>query len=191
MKINVIFNNKFNTQSQIVEIQFLLNFLLKAKKLGHKFYGIKRKDVEIHSVNNIMQNTNNNYKRYKLKILELIKDDNINQLTMHLFLRPNCILSMFDERFEAYRPYLFTVGGTHSSKMFELFWNCLFHFGEILLNEEKPLNYNIGCYNDYDVKTVTKDKIDNIISNHKLYIKKYLNFSVGGCQYIDEYTFVK
>ena len=53
LKMNVIFNNKKNTPvSQIVEIQFLLDFLLEAKKVGHKYYGIKRKEIQINSVNN-------------------------------------------------------------------------------------------------------------------------------------------
>ena len=48
-------------------------------------------------------------------------------------------------------------------------------------------------YSDYDVETTTKNKISNIVSNHKLYIQKYLNFSLGGepCIDFDHDTFVK
>ena len=170
LKMNVIFNNKFNTESQIVEIQFLLDFLLKAKKLGHKYYGIKRKDVEIHSVNNIMENTNNNYNRYKSKILEIIKDNNVSQLTIHLFLRPNCILSMFNDYHRS--PYLYSIGKTRSLKLFELFLDCLFHFGEVLLNEKKPFRCNNGCYEKFNNN-------DDILLKHKLFIQKYFNFTFG------------
>ena len=184
LKMNVIFNNKNNTESQIVEIQFLLDFLLKAKKLGHKYYGIKRKDVQIYSVNNIMMNTFNNYDRYKGKIVSLIKDHDINQLTTHLFLRPNCVLTMIDDD----GPLLYTVGeySNASLKMYSLFLDCILHFGEILLNEKKPNNCNIGCYNDF-----SKDKIDTILSNHELYIQKYFNFSLGDRPCIDFQSFVK
>ena len=51
IKFNLLFtnNNEMNElrQSQIVEIQFLLKFLLKAKKMGHKYYGIKRTPCSI------------------------------------------------------------------------------------------------------------------------------------------------
>ena len=36
LKLNVIFNNDNTEEAQICEVQFLLKFLLKAKKLGHK-----------------------------------------------------------------------------------------------------------------------------------------------------------
>ena len=174
LKMNVIFNNKNNTQSQIVELQFLLNFLLNAKKMGHKYYGIKRKKVQIHSVCNIMYNTNNNYNRYKRKILQIIQNKDMNQLGKHLFLRPNCILSMIND---IDGPYLYYVGLTDSIKMFLLFLDCVFHFGEILLNEKKPLNYNVGCYKNFDQSD--KRKIDVCISNQKLFVQKYLNFTLG------------
>ena len=173
LKMNVTFHNKNKTQSQIVELQFLLDFLLHAKKIGHKYYGIKRKDVQIHSVCNIMYNINN-YDRYKSKILQIIKDKDIDQLGKHLFLRPNCILSMI---LSGLGPYLVEVGETGSIKMYELFLDCIFHFGEILLNEEKPQNYNVGCYKNYELSD--KSTVDSCIANHKLFIQKYLNFSLG------------
>ena len=147
LKLNVIFNKESRTESQIVEIQFLLDFLLKAKKLGHKYYGIKRKDVQIHSVNNIIENTYNNYNKFKTKISILIKENDVNQFARHLFLRPNCILSMINDKGEE---YLYTVGKRGSSnQMYSLFLDCLFHFGEILLNEKKPNNGNIDCYKNF------------------------------------------
>ena len=38
MILNLIYKNNENTQHMIVEAQFLLKFLLKAKKMGHKLY---------------------------------------------------------------------------------------------------------------------------------------------------------
>ena len=187
LKMNVIFNNKNKTKCQIVELQFLLEFLLHAKKIGHKYYGIKRKDVQIHSVCNIMYNTNNDYNRYKGKILQIIRDKDINQLGKHLFLRPNCILSMIGDR---NGPYLYEAGQTGSIKMFELFLGCIFHFGEILLNEKKPLDYNVGCYKNYDKSD--KSEINSCISkNHKLFVQKYLNFALGDAPCADWLNFVK
>ena len=186
LKMNVIFNNKSKTECQIVELQFLLDFLLKAKKMGHKYYGIKRKDVEINSVCSIMYNRNNNYDRYKAKIGQIIKDNDINQLQKHLFLRPNCILSMIDQ---CSGPYLKYVGDNGSIEMYELFLDCIFHFGEILLNEKQPLNYNVGCYKTYDKED--KSTFDSCVANQKLFIQKYLNFSLGDNPCIDYANFVK
>ena len=186
LKMNVIFNNKNKTESQIVELQFLLDFLIKAKKMGHKYYGIKRKDVQINSVGNIMYNRNNNYDRYQLKISQIIKDKDINQLGKHLFLRPNCILSMIRH---IDGPFLFHVGREGSIEMYELFLDCIFHFGEMLLNEKKPSNYNVGCYTNYN--KYSKSSVDSCVANHQLFIQKYFNFSLGGKPCIYENTFVK
>ena len=196
LKMNVIFNNKDKRESQIVEIQFLLDFLLYAKKIGHKYYGIKRKDVEIHSVCNIMYNTNNNCEKYKNKILGMINGKNVSQLASHLFLRPNCILSMIGdkERHES-RPYLFSIGYIRDFKMYELFLDCLFHFGQVLLNEKKPKNYNIGIYDNYstrpDKEEEEEEETDNILSKQQLFVEKYLNFSLGDSPCINPYYFVK
>ena len=183
LKMNVIFNNKDKTQSQIVELQFLLDFLLHAKKIGHKYYGIKRKDVQIHSVGNIMYNTNNDYSRYKGKILQIIRDGDINSLGKHLFLRPNCVLSMINDK---NGPYLRDIGKTGSIKMYKLFLDCIFHFGEILLNEKKPLNYDAGCYKNFH-----KSKINDYVSNHKIFVQKYFNFTLGDGPCITPFEFVK
>ena len=42
IKFNLIYVNKNTDESMIVEAQFLLLFLLKAKKMGHKYYSIVR-----------------------------------------------------------------------------------------------------------------------------------------------------
>ena len=36
IKLNIIYNNKDNTRAMICELQFLVSFLLEAKKIGHK-----------------------------------------------------------------------------------------------------------------------------------------------------------
>ena len=151
----------------------------------------KKLDIEVHSVGNIMYNINNNYDQYKKKILSIIKDKDINQLAMHLFLRPNCILSMINDHGLNYdtthTPCLYKIGfHENSSKMIELFLDCMFHFGEILLNEKKPIIYNKGIYDDF-----SKDKIGNIISKHKTFVQMYLNFSFGSRPCINCHSFVK
>ena len=185
LKINVIFNNPNKTESQIVEIQFLLDFLLHAKKLGHKYYGIKRKDIQVHSVSNIVYNTYNNDVKYKNKIVSFIYNNDINQLSKHLFIRPNCILSMIckNKYGKEIVPLLHHILSNSTLLKAELlFLDCLFHFGEILLNEKKPENCNIERYNTDDGYTNTIDK---------LYIQKYLNFGYGSDPYISESSFVK
>ena len=191
LKINVIFNNKHNTEAQLVELQFLLNFLLKAKKLGHKYYGIKRKDIQVLSVSNIMYDTYNDDVKYKRKILGLIEDGNLNQLSRHLFLRPNCILSMINN--EIPTPLLYHVlHQPNSSKMKSFFLDCLFHFGEILLSEKKPLNYNTERYTSIKKKIYNVRAYDKTREMYdKLYIQKYLNYSFGGGPLFDTKEFVK
>ena len=199
LKINVIFNNPNKTEAQIVEIQFLLDFLLKAKKLGHKYYGIKRKDVQVHSVSNILYNSYNNHEKYKRKILEIIHDTNLTQLSMHLFLRPNCVFSIINNvsfEYPEFAPCLYKIlYNCNSEKMSLLYLDCLFHFGEILLNEKKPLNYNVGRYSNSNSNSDNGDNDDhdeNTIKVYdKVYIQKYLNFSLGDAPCINDTDFVK
>ena len=195
LKMNVIFNNKTKTQSQLVEIQFLLHFLLHAKKLGHKYYAIKRKDSQINAVGNIMYNEYNNYEKYSLKIETVVKEDNPNELAIQLFLRPNCIFSMiyFVHNIQfTFAPYLHLVGISNSMKMYKLFYECLLHFGEVLLNEKKPENYNVGCYSDSNnPNKYSESDCHKKPLKYKLFLQKYLNFTLGTGEAISSSTFVK
>ena len=215
VKINCIFNNKENTESQIVEIQFLLKSLLNAKKLGHKYYGIKRKNLFVNSINNVVYNSNNNYTKYQTKILSFISENNWNDLAKELFLKPNCILSMIKSRDSAYQhaPLLAVVGKHDATrdKMYKIFIHFLFHFGEIILNEKAPNEYNVNCYNDLNdpfdkCHIVNIDQFKNeeeknrekgIITlkkapiEHKVFLAKYFNFSMGSAPFVGERAFVK
>ena len=195
LEMNVIFTNKSRTESQLVEIRFLLNFLLHAKKLGHKYYEIKRKDGQVNAVGNIMYNEYNNYDKYSLKIETVIQEDNPNELAKQLLLRPNCILSMlhFANNIEdTFVPYLYLVGGSYSLKMFKLFYECLLHFGEVLLDETKPKNCNVGCYSDSNnPNKYTGSDFDEKAIKYKLFIRKYLNFTLGNGEAVHNSTFVK
>ena len=216
IKINCIFNNKDNTESQIVEIQFLLEPLLNAKKLGHKYYGIKRKNLFVNSINNIVYNNNNNYTKYQTKILSFISENNWNDLAKEIFLKPNCVLSMIKCRDSAYQHVpILALAGSHDGtldKMYKIFIHFLFHFGEIILNEKAPNEYNTNCYkglNDpYDKSHIVnidefkneekKNREKGIIIpmkkppiEYKLFLQKYFNFSMGGSPFIVGNAFVK
>ena len=140
----------------ICEIQFLIKFLLKAKKLGHKYYNIKRKELFINSINNIVYNENGNYQNYKNKILTLINDNNMEQLSYQLFLKPNIVLSMICKEstsvwnINSDVPLLYHIGRKQHIKMFELFMDCLLHFNQTYLQSN---------------------------SNDNAFLKQYLNFN--------------
>ena len=185
IKFNVLFNNRENTQSQIVEIQFLLSFLINAKKLGHKYYAIKRKDVYIDSISKLVYNNNFNYINYQKKIETLIIDNDITNFSKQLFLQPNIIFSMIGDN---KCPILSLIGKQSKQyKMYLLFLNCLFHFGEILLNENEP---NDICINYSNNETNIFDNGNEIYSNNKLFLQKYFNFSNGHAPLISDNKFV-
>ena len=126
LKLNLLFCSRNNDkiESQIVEVQFLLKFLLKAKKLGHKYYGIKRRKIFIDSVSNMAYYNESDYSTYRNKILTLINDENINQLSKQLFIKPNIILSMMSDNGKTGHsdvPLLTMMGRTDNFKMYELF----------------------------------------------------------------------
>lgn len=48
--------------------------VLIAKKIGHKYYNIKRREVFIDSVKNIVYNKHNDFQCYKNKIVTFVND---------------------------------------------------------------------------------------------------------------------
>ena len=64
--------------------------------MGHKYYAIKRKDVFIESIKDVLYNNSYDYGKYKTKVLTFIKDNDINSISQSLFIRPNVIFSIFN-----------------------------------------------------------------------------------------------
>ena len=144
IKINLIYRNGNNSKQMIVEAQFLLKFLLKAKKMGHKYYGIVRQQEFVDGVINEVYNIDHNYKKFQSKVSAIIESGDTNNLTKHLFWRPNVILSQFEcENGDGYiYPFIQKLGWKIDNqvlnhKIMLLFLNCLFHYSFILLGETK------------------------------------------------------
>ena len=162
VKFNVIYQSPFDDkQCQLVEIQFLLKPFLKAKKMGHKWYNIQRRRNFIESVDNIINETYNDYENCKKKIRQMVKEQNINQFAKELILRPNIGLSAITSFVQDGTPHnvpLFYLAAlSNNSKMYTLFLDCLFHYNDKVLGQ-----------------TYKKDK-------DKFWLKKYFNFS--NCAY--------
>ena len=137
------YNNSNYRQCMIVEAQFLLSFLLKAKKMGHKYYSIVRKSEFINNIKNEVYLIDNDYNKYKLKINSLISNHDSNGLIKQLFWKPNIVLSIINEDTYKYRPLLYSIGDKFSGindKLILFFLNCLFHLSFVLLNESNDKN---------------------------------------------------
>ena len=78
------------------------------------------------------------------------------------------------------------IGEKNRYKMFELFLNCLFHFGEIILNEKEPENISVIYNQDMDMKDFS-----TFDTNNKLFLQKYFNYTRGREPVIRGSTFVK
>ena len=107
---------------------------------GHKYYGVKRRKTFVHSIDDIVYNENRNYQTYNRKILAIVKSKNINQLTTQLLVNPNLVFSFIEKNQFSHQPLLYFVLQTGNSKLISLFWDCLFHFGEIILNQKLDCN---------------------------------------------------
>ena len=184
IKMNLIIYDEFTNISQIGEIQFLLNWLLKAKKIGHKLYGFARRSEFIDSVNNMIDN-DNNYSKYKGKIQSLFTSSNTTNLTQQLIWKPNVVLSMIcDKNVDIPIPHLGIIlfgadmndldtKSNFNIKLVHIYYGCLIHFARYVLNDTQlVLN---------DVTTNKKDQSDDFLT-------QYLNF--GNCNQICRgYTF--
>ena len=181
IKLNCVYESPMrnrNKPSQIIEIQLLLKFLLKAKKIGHKYYGIKRRSLFIDSVSNFVYKNTLDYIQYKNKILTFVIDNNINQLCKQLFLKPNICASIFTTFragvYDVDIPLLFSIRrnivrnknngkGKQYLKLFEIFLDYLLHFNDVFLSQT----------------TINKDDDDDDKNNDQIFMTKYFNFKQG------------
>ena len=139
IKFNVIVKDEINNECQVAEVQFLLDWLLKAKKIGHKLYGVVRNEEYIINVNDLIDN-DLDYGKYKSKIMSLVKNKNVNHFGKEMMLRPNYLLSIIHNEMEdeesysgdfGIRPILYYTSNSvnHSLKMFDYCLASIFHFG--------------------------------------------------------------
>ena len=122
---------------------------------GHKYYGVKRRRLFIDSIDNIVYKNDNDYEKYKQKILSLTQNNNINEFAIQLFVKPSIIISMFVKEHERDILLLYSICQSDNTKMILLFLDCLQHFGEIILGQ----------------------KYNNNNDDSNLFFKKYFNFN--------------
>ena len=124
INLDVVCQSPFSTNKQcfLVELQFLLHSVLKAKKMGHKFYNISGRNDLIKNVNDINSKTYNTYPNYKHKIIEMINDANIDQFSKPLILKPNV------DGADCVAPLLRLIAIKYNAKMIESFLDCLFYY---------------------------------------------------------------
>ena len=171
VKLNVLIV-KDNNISMIGEIQFLLKWVSVAKKMGHKYYSIVRKEDFIYDCNNLLKN-DLNYELYSSKIESMIKNNQVNNLSVELFLSPNVVLSMILGYYHGsggrncFVPILYIIGQesceTFDLSMFQLFLSSIYHFSQSILGMKQKnslgkkflieyLNFNYGKRIIYETK---------------------------------------
>ena len=155
------------------------------------------------SIEHLIYDNNNDYGKFKKKIEHLIHDGDIEKLSKQLLFQPNMVLSLIRNGNSA-RPILSLIGSQKQYRMYELFLNCLFHFGESVLDEKEP--DRISTIYDKDNNTNGKksdgystsydeseypldDRYIKIDANNKLFLQKYFNFSHGGGPEIESFQF--
>ena len=163
--------------------RFLVDWLLSAKKIGHKLYGIVRRKEFIDYVNEYSNVDNNSYEAYKAKIMKLIETNNYNHFINEILYQPIKVLSIIniDRSVKSYNtkatqkginlPLLITLGlksNKLSFKWYDLFLSSIFHFNKYMNKNfsEKYLNYG-ECNNNVIYETtfwgITKTNNDDKI----------------------------
>ena len=182
IKLNVIYvSNEAPYKQMIVEIQFLLKFLLKAKKMGHKLYNIKRRKTFINNVTNQVYNIDCVESKFKNKINQMIENGDVNYFSKQLFLQANKIISIINfDGVYTYYPIMETIGQTNNTKLFEIFLSNLYHFNyEILDKNNNNNNYNnITNTND---SSQEKNLLSNYFNFMEYQISKVLEFVKYWC----------
>ena len=153
--MNIVYQSE-DGNNMIVEAQFLLKFLLKAKKIGHKLYSFVRQSDFINNVRNQLYNIDANYNKYKIKIRKFAENNDSANLTKELFWRPNVLLSILYHSNYYYFPIFWFVCQQmqkENDKFCMLFLNFMFHYNHSILNDtndeflKKYFNFNKcdGC----------------------------------------------
>ena len=158
----------------IIEGQFLLSFLLQAKKMGHKYYAIVRQSermyiqyyvfclflkryslsvqnitiknmicFRIHNIKNQVYVIDNNYEKYKSKVVELTHNHDSGALMKQLFWRPHVILSIvLVDKFYPLFSEISEQFGVINGKFVIFFLNCLFFHSFVMLKEPDDVDNN-------------------------------------------------
>ena len=92
IKFNVIV--EYNNTAVIGEIQFLLDFMLEVKKMGHSVYAVKRKNDFIKNVNFMYENNDLNLVNYQSKLLSIFQSKHFEKLVMESLLNDNNIFNL-------------------------------------------------------------------------------------------------
>ena len=207
IKLNIIYMNKTRDESMIIEAQFLLSFLLQAKKMGHKYYSIVRQSSLINSIKNTFYVIDNNYEKYKSKILTFAHNHDNQALMKQLFFKPHVVLSIIIPQDNKHYPRPLFVEmmyqfGEINVKFVLFFLNCLFYHSFLMLEEKndetniflkkyfnwgKPWGYgDDGCeFYGISSSSVLKSSSEELIVN--LILKKeylrVLNFLKVVCHF--------
>ena len=161
IKLNVIITSKNGSEKRAIigEIQLLLQWMLEAKKKGHKMYSFMRRKEYIETVSQRLIEMNGNINKLNESVNEIVVSGNLKGLGKQLFYLPNLIIcSMFDENEKGINlPLLYKIGKNDDTlQLFELFMAFLFHFGNNIGDPSyigKYLNYN-ECNNGIISKTL-------------------------------------
>ena len=146
--MNLLISN--DSKSIIGEIQFLQSWQLRAKKIGHKLYSIRRRKPFL---NNVTKHISNdlNYQIFCKKILLDFNNKNIYDINQQLFYSPNIVISIISHNDDICRPLLYYVCSHSSLHTFNLFFQTMIHLQECLLGGDskyelmkKYLNYDLG-----------------------------------------------
>ena len=174
IKLNVLYRSKSGI-GMIVEIQFLLNSLLKAKKLGHKYYATARRDLFVKNVSTIVYDNDNDYGKYKQKLISIIGNNDVSQFAHEMILKPNIIFCMF----VPYKEWTFDTPGDapmilyagscvykNGVKLFSLFLDCLIHYSRNLIGDDLEncesdsfLSRYLNYYITYNRSTLNPERL--------------------------------
>ena len=180
LKLNIVYENIITKQCMIIEAQFLLLFLLKAKKMGHKYYSIVRQEELINNIKNQVYVIDNDNKKYKRKIETFVHNHDSGALMKQLFWKPHVVFSIIVDGgsgFNHFYPLFSEICrqfGVINGKFVLFFLNCLFFHSFVMLDQDdnennkflkKYFNWGNGHYTVGGVHTLYHIPLSSIVSS--------------------------
>lgn len=157
VKLNVLIYDPITKLHQIAEVQFFPKFMLDAKKMGHKYYQIVRKQEYIQTIKNMMTN-DGLQDRYSNKIKVFIDNNNYTQLTKQICSNYNLVLSMLSvpDGWHTVIPHLAMISGKNL-KMKQFYFGALIHYNKHILGNLHRSELNDNKENKEKTENKTND----------------------------------
>ena len=137
----VVHNDDKRCYAIVGEVQFLISWMLEAKKMGHRMYGVTRREEFIQKTNDMLSKDDDN-NRYKRKISKLIEKNNYSLFSYELQLNESRIVTMMIQN----KPLLLHINKCKFYRALGLVYSSILRISKLYSEDNLFLQTYINFY---------------------------------------------